>query len=108
MKKIENKELSIVIDGIERKSTYRELILQTLKYVPSPTQHSAGGISYDEMKKRDRIYEKCLDEKVEVIELEDEDHSNLCNLLRVMPWGINDKAIIQFCDYIFELKNNKS
>jgi len=103
MKTLENKivEMTTVMtaEGPKvEKATYSELINSCLAMPPK------DGFSYDEMKKRDRIFDLVKDKTVVSINFEDADYSNLVTIVNAMRWGIMSKAIIQFTDDIINLK----
>lgn len=97
MKLIENKKVSISFGGVTREATYTEFMKDCVTYV-----NQKVGITYEEMKKRDRLFDKCKDFTVEQIELEDADHKHLVELVKTMPWTLVDKAILQFCTDVEE------
>lgn len=91
MVKIENKEVEIK----GSKTDYKDLLKACNDQTPEK------GFTLAEMKNRLRISD-ALDK--EVIELEDADFSNLKTLVNNMSWAIADKALVDFVEYINNLK----
>jgi hypothetical protein len=104
MKIITDKEVNISAPGTGAVSSklvsYRELIVQCL------ASTGPQGMGYEEIKKRDRIYTRCQD-KDKDIKLEDADYEHLVGLVREMKWAVFSPEILEFCDYIIKLKDNK-
>ena len=91
MVKIENKEIEIK----GSKTDYKDLLKACNDQTPE------RGFSVTEMKNRLRISD-ALDK--ENIELEDSDFTNLKSLVNSMSWAVADKALVDFVEYINELK----
>lgn len=103
MKTLENKIVEMTTlqtsnGPIKETATYTELINSCLSYPPK------DGFTYDEMKKRDRIFDKVQDKTITSIEFEDSDYIHLITVVDATRWGTMNKGVIQFIDDVKNLK----
>lgn len=107
MKTVENKTAILEIDNptaldpnakLKKEVKYTEWINNCVKHPP------VGGFDYDEMKKRDKLFDKVQDNNVAEIVFEDAEYDHLVQLVKQMKWGIFNKSITDFSTYIIELK----
>jgi len=91
MKSVENKRFKL---GKEEVTT--TFLLAAC--VRNPTQ----GVMIDDMRLRIKILDalELADKNKSVIELEDAQIEKAKQLVSIMPWGVIEKGIIEFCDFI--------
>lgn len=91
MKKIENKK-------VFEKEKYVDLLDTCNKQLPE------GWFSVDEMRKRLKISDILEDKEKKAYEFEDADFDTLKSLVNGMKWGILNKEVLDFVDYINSIK----
>jgi len=107
MKTIQLKELRLPLPtgGLlnEDNQTYGYLINTCVNHLPK------GGWSVKEMKDSLKIQEKvdaAKSKEAEILELEDAEFDYFYKKLSEMAWGLRDKQIVEFQDYIDRIKEN--
>ncbi len=93
MKKVENKKVSLVQIGKE--TDYRGLISDVVK-----SSVPAGGMGYEDIKKRLRIEDAATTETDGFLSFEDADFSSLQEMASGSKWIVHDQEILNFLDYI--------
>lgn len=96
MKELRLKTIFIKTDRQEAETSYKELIESCLKQV------GREGVDAVKMRKRIKILDS-LEKAEDVLTLEDEQISELKDLVKHMPWAIVDRGIVEFCDEIEKL-----
>jgi len=97
MKTLKLIDLKFNVPGVNKPDTLY-LINECLNNTPE------GGYSYEDLKNRQRIEKACEKAKATSIQFEDNDASNLQDIVQSMRWAMRHDDIMNFCKDVENMK----